>query len=104
MSDRIVDMRTALLEALVEIGCPPPSSVFPDWKHIIDQIGMFAYTGLEAKHVDILTDKWHIYCTKNGRFSMAGRYTRGFMLRVFSWIAIFTPLFVARRSSFLCRA
>lgn len=33
---------------------------------------MFAFTGLEAKHVDLLTDKHHIYCTKNGRFSMAG--------------------------------
>jgi len=38
----------------------------------VNQIGMFAYTGLEAKHVIALEKKWHIYCTKNGRFSMAG--------------------------------
>jgi aspartate/tyrosine/aromatic aminotransferase len=72
MSDRIIAMRTALRDALVKLGCPPPSSVFPDWNHVVDQIGMFAFTGLQAKHVDILTSKHHIYCTKNGRFSMAG--------------------------------
>jgi aspartate/tyrosine/aromatic aminotransferase len=33
---------------------------------------MFAYTGLSKDQCDILTDKHHIYCTKNGRFSMAG--------------------------------
>jgi aspartate/tyrosine/aromatic aminotransferase len=27
---------------------------------------------LQAKHVAVLEKKWHIYCTKNGRFSMAG--------------------------------
>jgi aspartate/tyrosine/aromatic aminotransferase len=63
------------------------------WDHIVNQIGMFAYTGLEvrarprfplvlaiscyffwfqAKHVAVLEKKWHIFCTKNGRFSMAG--------------------------------
>jgi aspartate/tyrosine/aromatic aminotransferase len=72
MSNRIVAMRTSLLDALKANGCPTPSSLFPSWGHIGDQIGMFAYTGLQAKHVEVLTSKWHIYCTKNGRFSMAG--------------------------------
>jgi hypothetical protein len=49
MSDRIVAMRTALRDALVAIKCPPPSSVFPDWDHVVNQIGMFAYTGLEVR-------------------------------------------------------
>eukprot|EP00802_Teleaulax_amphioxeia_P000949 Tamp_00950.p1 GENE.Tamp_00950~~Tamp_00950.p1 ORF type:complete len:343 (-),score=94.29 Tamp_00950:179-1207(-) len=72
MSNRIVAMRTALVEALKKIDCPTPNPIYSDWSHITSQIGMFAYTGLQAKHVKVLTDKYHIYCTANGRFSMAG--------------------------------
>jgi len=72
MAGRITAVRTALRDALVAISCPTPSTNYSSWDHIVNQIGMFAYTGLEAKHVDILEKKWHIYCTKNGRFSMAG--------------------------------
>lgn len=72
MSNRIVDMRAALVAALKSIECPTPASIYSDWSHITSQIGMFAFTGLQAKHVKILTDKYHIYCTTNGRFSMAG--------------------------------
>ena len=72
MSDRINDMRAALVSALGAVKCPPPNGNFRDWKHITSQIGMFAFTGLNAKQVEVLTNKHHIYCTKNGRFSMAG--------------------------------
>merc|ERR1712216_114525 len=72
MSDRIMRMREALVKALSEVQCPTPSSTFTDYSHITSQIGMFAYTGLSKEQCDILTDKYHIYCTKNGRFSMAG--------------------------------
>ena len=72
MSNRIVAMRTALVEALKKIDCPTPNPIYSDWSHITSQIGMFAYTGLQAKHVKVLTDKYHIYCTANGHFSMAG--------------------------------
>jgi len=72
MAGRITAVRTALRDALVAISCPTPSTNYSSWDHIVNQIGMFAYTGLEAKHVEILEKKWHIFCTKNGRFSMAG--------------------------------
>jgi len=72
MAKQITDMRGALVSSLAEIKCPPPNSKFSSWKHVTDQIGMFAYTGLSKKQCDVLTDKHHIYCTKNGRFSMAG--------------------------------
>jgi len=72
MSNRIVAMRTALVDALKKIDCPTPNPIYPDWSHITSQIGMFAYTGLQAKHVEVLQEKYHIYCTTNGRFSMAG--------------------------------
>jgi aspartate aminotransferase len=65
-------MRSALVNALKEIDCPPPSSLFTDWSHVTSQIGMFAYTGLNEDMCDKITAKHHIYCTRNGRFSMAG--------------------------------
>ncbi len=33
---------------------------------------MFAYTGLTKEQVQLLTDKYHIYMTFDGRISMAG--------------------------------
>ena len=40
--------------------------------HITSQIGMFAYTGLRAHHVDAMRARWHVYLTRDGRMSMAG--------------------------------
>ena len=44
MSDRIVAMRTSLRDALVANGCPTPSPIFPDWNHVVDQIGKPSHT------------------------------------------------------------
>eukprot|EP00891_Asterochloris_glomerata_P004767 jgi/Astpho2/4767/Aster-00315 len=66
MADRIITMRTKLHDSLREINAPG------SWKHIEDQIGMFAYTGLTKEQVQLLTDKYHIYMTFDGRISMAG--------------------------------
>lgn len=43
-----------------------------DWQHILNQIGMFSFTGLSKPQVDNLTKKWHVYLTADGRISMAG--------------------------------
>ena len=40
MAERIVKMRTALRDALVACGAPG------NWDHIVNQIGMFSYTGI----------------------------------------------------------
>jgi hypothetical protein len=48
MSDRIVAMRTSLRDALVANGCPTPSPIFPDWNHVVDQIGKLSHTTLHA--------------------------------------------------------
>lgn len=40
MANRIKEMRQKLYDSLVEVGAPG------DWTHIINQIGMFSYTGL----------------------------------------------------------
>ena len=43
-----------------------------DWKHITNQIGMFAYTGVTPKQANWLRYKKHIYMTVDGRISIAG--------------------------------
>ena len=79
-----------------------PSDKAPSWRHVTDQIGMFCYTGLTEQQVSRqgvlwgfsclalitcicdchransmqqvhrLRSEFHIYCTDDGRFSMAG--------------------------------
>jgi len=66
MSGRIIDMRAALKQNLAKAGSSR------NWDHITNQIGMFSYTGLTAEQCDVLTQKYHIYLTRNGRISMAG--------------------------------
>jgi aspartate aminotransferase len=43
MSHRIIDMRKALYQHLVDLKTPGT------WNHIVDQIGMFSFTGLKGK-------------------------------------------------------
>jgi len=66
MSNRIVDMRTALRNAIEAKGTPGT------WNHITDQIGMFTYTGLNKEQVTRMVEEFHIYMTGDGRISMAG--------------------------------
>ncbi|XP_074317503.1 aspartate aminotransferase, cytoplasmic [Silene latifolia] len=66
MADRIITMRKKLFEALRTKGTPG------DWSHIIKQIGMFTFTGLNKEQVTFMTKEYHIYMTSDGRISMAG--------------------------------
>lgn len=43
-----------------------------DWSFVLKQIGMFSFTGLSKTQSDNMTDKWHVYMTKDGRISLAG--------------------------------
>ncbi|KAF9964785.1 Aspartate aminotransferase, cytoplasmic [Mortierella alpina] len=70
MANRIIDMRRALFDELTKLGTPG------DWKHIVDQIGMFSFTGLSTPQVKVLKEKYHVYLTDNGRISMAGLTSR----------------------------
>jgi len=65
MADRINDMRIKLRGTLEEVGSTH------SWEHITKQIGMFAYSGLKKDQVLALRDNHHIYCTLDGRISMA---------------------------------
>ncbi|KAJ4806561.1 Aspartate aminotransferase [Rhynchospora pubera] len=66
MADRIISMRQELFNALQAKGTPG------DWSHIIKQIGMFTFTGLNKEQVAFMTREYHIYMTSDGRISMAG--------------------------------
>lgn len=67
MADRIIDMRQALRSTLEDKLKNKRS-----WKHVTDQIGMFAFTGLSPEEVKELKEKYHIYMTNDGRISIAG--------------------------------
>ncbi|BFG17910.1 hypothetical protein CerSpe_041840 [Prunus speciosa] len=43
-----------------------------DWSFILKQIGMFSFTGLNKAQTENMTNKWHVYMTKDGRISLAG--------------------------------
>lgn len=66
MSNRIKKMRAGLYERLTRLGTPGT------WEHIIQQIGMFSYTGLSERHVEHLRDHYHIYMLRSGRINMCG--------------------------------
>ncbi|KAJ0766156.1 putative aspartate transaminase [Helianthus annuus] len=70
MADRIITMRKQLFDALRARETPG------DWSHIIKQIGMFTFTGLNTKQVTFMTREYHIYMTSDGRISMAGLSSR----------------------------
>ncbi|KAL3782079.1 hypothetical protein ACHAW5_000700 [Stephanodiscus triporus] len=66
MAKRIDGMRYELRQALEDLGSGR------SWDHVTSQIGMFAYSGLTKDQVVALREKHHIYCTLDGRISMAG--------------------------------
>uniref|UniRef100_A0A1B0DRF7 aspartate transaminase n=1 Tax=Phlebotomus papatasi TaxID=29031 RepID=A0A1B0DRF7_PHLPP len=66
MSARIRQMRKMLYDNLVALKTPGI------WKHIIEQIGMFSYTGLNEAQSKRLVEEFHIYLLKSGRISMCG--------------------------------
>jgi aspartate aminotransferase len=65
MAARINTMRTVLRERLGAAGSTR------NWNHITKQIGMFAYSGLSKDQVMTMREKHHVYCTLDGRISMA---------------------------------
>ncbi|GAA5979485.1 hypothetical protein JCM11641_005409 [Rhodosporidiobolus odoratus] len=71
MAHRIIDMRKRLHDLLVntyKTPAPGPNG----WGHIVDQIGMFTFTGLTPPQCKAMVENGHVYMTSNGRQSMAG--------------------------------
>ncbi|KAH6672668.1 aspartate aminotransferase [Plectosphaerella plurivora] len=69
MSGRIRLMRRMLHDELVRLGTPG------SWDHIVEQVGMFSYTGLSAAQVQRLREEYSVYMMPSGRASMCGLTT-----------------------------
>ena len=73
MAERLLEMRTCLAESLARVDCPPPfGTSLTSWRHVLDQRGMFTYTGLTPPQVDMLREVHHVYMPMDGRICMAG--------------------------------
>ena len=70
MSGRMQEMRHGLVDALKKLGNEH------NWTHVTDQIGMFAFTGLNQDMVNELRENYAIYMTMDGRISIAGLNTK----------------------------
>jgi aspartate aminotransferase len=66
MADRIRSMREKLVDRLSAVGSKH------DWSHIVQQNGMFCFSGLTPDQVAALAKNHSVYLTLNGRISMAG--------------------------------
>jgi len=69
MANRILLMRQKLYEKLRELGTPGT------WEHIVKQIGMFSYTGLNVRQSKHLVTAHHVYLLNCGRINMCGLTT-----------------------------
>lgn len=66
MSSRITAMRHELRDKLIAQNTPGT------WDHIVEQCGMFSYTGLSAEMVKRLETQHAVYLVSSGRASIAG--------------------------------
>ncbi|TXG62232.1 hypothetical protein EZV62_013595 [Acer yangbiense] len=67
MAGRIKNVRQKLFDSL-----SAKDKSGKDWSFILKQIGMFSFTGLNKAQSENMTNKWHVYLTKDGRISLAG--------------------------------
>ncbi|XP_065186288.1 aspartate aminotransferase, cytoplasmic-like [Sycon ciliatum] len=66
MTDRIILMREQLYSKLQQLKTPGA------WNHIVDQKGMFTFTGLSPQQCDYMQETYHIYMLRSGRINMCG--------------------------------
>ena len=66
VTNRITEMRQLLKANLEKVGAKG------NWDHVVNQIGMFSFTGLTPAQSETMVKKHHIYMTKNGRISVCG--------------------------------
>ncbi|MBK8524251.1 MAG: aspartate/tyrosine/aromatic aminotransferase [Betaproteobacteria bacterium] len=70
MRDRIRAMRTGLVDAIKAAG------VAQDFSFVVQQRGMFSYTGLSAAQVEVLRNDFGIYAVSTGRICLAALNTK----------------------------
>ncbi|MFY9346135.1 MAG: aminotransferase class I/II-fold pyridoxal phosphate-dependent enzyme, partial [Orrella sp.] len=70
MRDRIKLMRSALVDKIKAHG------VATDFSFVLEQKGMFSYSGLTSAQVDVLRDTHGIYAVSSGRICVAALNSR----------------------------
>lgn len=63
MSSRIIEVRHELFKLLNDKYKTPGPGGRKDWKHILEQIGMFSFTGLNPEQTKRLVEEYSIYLT-----------------------------------------
>ncbi|CAI09216.1 Aromatic-amino-acid transaminase [Aromatoleum aromaticum EbN1] len=83
MRDRIRAMRVGLVESLKGAG------VAQDFSFVIEQRGMFSYTGLSAAQVEQLKNEFGIYAVSTGRICLAALNSRniGYVAKAIASVA-----------------
>ena len=83
MRDRIRAMRVGLVESLKAAG------VAQDFSFVIQQRGMFSYTGLSAAQVERLKNEFGIYAVSTGRICLAALNSRniGYVAKAIASVA-----------------
>ena len=66
MASLLRAMHERLVNVLREVGS------IHDWSHVTEQIGIFAFTGMNSYMCGKLTSNHSIYLTRDGRISLAG--------------------------------
>eukprot|EP00792_Barthelona_sp_PAP020_P011482 TRINITY_DN547_c0_g1_i1.p1 TRINITY_DN547_c0_g1~~TRINITY_DN547_c0_g1_i1.p1 ORF type:complete len:416 (-),score=83.62 TRINITY_DN547_c0_g1_i1:11-1258(-) len=73
MSNRIMEMRHALKDNIMKLEIKNDINVnLSKWDFIINEFGMFSFTGLTPSQVNHLASKYSIYIVKSGRISIPG--------------------------------
>jgi aromatic-amino-acid transaminase len=70
MRERIREMRRGFVDGLKALG------VQRDFSFVIQQRGMFSYSGLSSAQVDRLREEFGIYAVSSGRICLAALNTR----------------------------
>jgi aspartate/tyrosine/aromatic aminotransferase len=66
VSERMRSVRRKLYENLIRVGAPGT------WEFILNQKGMFSYTGLTKTQCEALINNYKIFLVKTGRISLTG--------------------------------
>lgn len=71
-----------------DIGAGTPG----DWSHVLKQIGMFTFTGLDKDQVQFMTREYHIYMTSDGYVNISmTSFTSVAMALLYGLFCIYDP-------------
>jgi aspartate aminotransferase, cytoplasmic len=72
--DRLQSLRAKLYALLTtDLATPSPrTGTVEGWKHLIEENGLFSYTGLSESQTQRLIDQHHVYLPGTGRINISG--------------------------------